>query len=163
MYWKGFCFSCLNIFVQVGKNKSLSADELDAIAKRTSEGAFPSDIAKEQNRDARTVKKHWKHQFQANKGTTLVNTKIHQKIWEKLLELLKQCRCIAVKPSLMQLVLVESAVLGAVGCCKTWQRFLDECGATLDGPDGWSTCWIDLEGVSPSRLIRQQDGGGVMF
>ena len=41
--------------------------------------------------------------------------------------------------------------------------FTDECRATLDGPDGWSSGWI-LHGRQPGvRIRRQQGGGGVMF
>jgi hypothetical protein len=41
--------------------------------------------------------------------------------------------------------------------------FTDECRATLDGPDGFARGWI-LDGLDvPSRLRRQQGGGGVMF
>lgn len=41
--------------------------------------------------------------------------------------------------------------------------FTDECRATLDGPDGWSSGWT-LRGASrPQRMRRQQGGGGVMF
>ena len=41
--------------------------------------------------------------------------------------------------------------------------FTDECRATLDGPDGWSKGWL-REGVPlPTRIRRQQGGGGVMF
>ncbi|CAI9583058.1 unnamed protein product [Staurois parvus] len=41
--------------------------------------------------------------------------------------------------------------------------FTDECRATLDGPDGWSSGWL-VDGHSvPTRLRRQQSGGGVMF
>lgn len=44
--------------------------------------------------------------------------------------------------------------------------FTDECCATLDGPDGWSSGWMDGEVDGhhiPIRLRRQQGGGGVMF
>lgn len=38
--------------------------------------------------------------------------------------------------------------------------FTDECRATLDGQDGWSSGWlVDV----PPKLQRQQGGGGVMF
>ena len=41
--------------------------------------------------------------------------------------------------------------------------FTDECRATIDGPDGWSSGWI-LHGRQPGvRIRRQQGGGGVMF
>ena len=41
--------------------------------------------------------------------------------------------------------------------------FTDECHATLEGPDGWSSGWI-LHGRQPGvRIRRQQGGGGVMF
>ena len=54
---KSFWFSGLNIFVQMSRNKFLSAKKRVAITKQTSEDTSPSYIAKELNRDARTVKK----------------------------------------------------------------------------------------------------------
>ena len=41
--------------------------------------------------------------------------------------------------------------------------FTDECRATLDGPDGWSRGWLVNGHHVPTRLRRQQGGGGVMF
>ena len=41
--------------------------------------------------------------------------------------------------------------------------FTDECRATLDGPDGWSRGWVVDGHHVPTRLRRQQGGGGVMF
>lgn len=41
--------------------------------------------------------------------------------------------------------------------------FTDECRATLDGPDGWSSGWLRHGCTAPERLRRQQGGGGVMF
>ncbi|KAL6456377.1 hypothetical protein MHYP_G00349200 [Metynnis hypsauchen] len=41
--------------------------------------------------------------------------------------------------------------------------FTDECRATLDGPDGWSSGWLVDGHHVPTRLRRQQGGGGVMF
>src|SRR4029434_6865577 len=41
--------------------------------------------------------------------------------------------------------------------------FTDECRATLDGPDGWSSGWLVNGHHVPTRLRRQQGGGGVMF
>ena len=41
--------------------------------------------------------------------------------------------------------------------------FTDECRATLDGPDGWSSGWIRNGHSAPTRKRRQQGGGGVMF
>ncbi len=41
--------------------------------------------------------------------------------------------------------------------------FTDECCATLDGPDGWSSGWLVDGHHFPTRLRRQQGGGGVMF
>ena len=41
--------------------------------------------------------------------------------------------------------------------------FTDECRATLDGPDGWVSGWIGNGHTAPTRLRRQQGGGGVMF
>ncbi|CAI9606954.1 unnamed protein product [Staurois parvus] len=41
--------------------------------------------------------------------------------------------------------------------------FTDECRATLDGPDGWSSGWLVDGHPVPTRLRRQQGGGGVMF
>ena len=37
--------------------------------------------------------------------------------------------------------------------------FTDECRATLDGQDGWSSGWI-LHGRLPGVRIRRQQGGG---
>lgn len=41
--------------------------------------------------------------------------------------------------------------------------FTDECRATLDGPDGWSSGWLVDGHPVPTRLRHQQGGGGVMF
>ncbi|CAI9567366.1 unnamed protein product [Staurois parvus] len=41
--------------------------------------------------------------------------------------------------------------------------FTDEYRATLDGPDGWSSGWLVEGHPVPTRLRRQQGGGGVMF
>ena len=41
--------------------------------------------------------------------------------------------------------------------------FTDECRATLDGPDGWSSGWVARGQAPPTRMRRQQGGGGVMF
>ncbi len=41
--------------------------------------------------------------------------------------------------------------------------FTDECRATLDGPDGWSSGWLVDGHHVPTRLRHQQGGGGVMF
>ncbi|KAK3512212.1 hypothetical protein QTP70_001115 [Hemibagrus guttatus] len=41
--------------------------------------------------------------------------------------------------------------------------FTDECRANLDGPDGWSGVWLVDGHHVPTRLRRQQGGGGVMF
>ena len=41
--------------------------------------------------------------------------------------------------------------------------FTDECRATLDGPDGWAHGWVVRGQKTPSRIRRQQGGGGVMF
>ncbi|CAI9619738.1 unnamed protein product [Staurois parvus] len=41
--------------------------------------------------------------------------------------------------------------------------FTDECRATLDGPDGWSSGWLVDGHPVPTRVQRQQGGGGVMF
>ncbi|CAI9590859.1 unnamed protein product [Staurois parvus] len=41
--------------------------------------------------------------------------------------------------------------------------FTDECHATLDGPDGWGSGWLVDGHPIPTRLRRQQGGGGVMF
>ncbi len=41
--------------------------------------------------------------------------------------------------------------------------FTDECRATLDGPDEWSSGWLVDGHHVPTRLRRQQGGGGVMF
>jgi len=41
--------------------------------------------------------------------------------------------------------------------------FTDACRTTLDGPDGWSKGWVCNDSSIPSRLRRQQGGGGVMF
>ena len=41
--------------------------------------------------------------------------------------------------------------------------FTDECRATLDGPDGWSSAWILHGRQLGVRIRRQQGGGEVMF
>lgn len=38
----------------------------------------------------------------------------------------------------------------------------DEMRVTLDGPDGWARGWVANGQVTPTRLHRQQGGGGVM-
>ena len=40
--------------------------------------------------------------------------------------------------------------------------FTDECRATLDGPDGWSSGWL-VDGHHVPTRLRHQQGGGVMF
>ena len=34
---------------------------------------------------------------------------------------------------------------------------------TLDGPDGWSKGWVYNSDCCPTRMRRQQGGGGVMI
>ncbi len=41
--------------------------------------------------------------------------------------------------------------------------FTDECRATLDGPDRWSSGWLVDGHHVPTRLRCQQGGAGVMF
>ena len=41
--------------------------------------------------------------------------------------------------------------------------FTDEARATLDGPDGWASGWVHKDAEKPTRLRRQQGGGGIMF
>ena len=41
--------------------------------------------------------------------------------------------------------------------------FTDECRATLDVPDEWSSVWILQGHAAQDRFRRQQGGGGVMF
>ena len=41
--------------------------------------------------------------------------------------------------------------------------FTDESRATLDGPDGWSRGWVLRGDQCPTRIRRQQGGGGVMI
>ena len=41
--------------------------------------------------------------------------------------------------------------------------FTDESRATLDGPDGWSKGWVFHGDQCPTRMRRQQRGGGVMI
>lgn len=41
--------------------------------------------------------------------------------------------------------------------------FTDESRVTLDGPDGWSKGWVIAGENSPTRLRRQQGGGGIMI
>lgn len=41
--------------------------------------------------------------------------------------------------------------------------FTDESRATLDGPDGWSKGWVIHGDPCPTRMRRQQGGGGVMI
>jgi hypothetical protein len=41
--------------------------------------------------------------------------------------------------------------------------FADESGATLDGPDGWSKGWVFRGDQCPTRMRRQQGGGGLMI
>ena len=41
--------------------------------------------------------------------------------------------------------------------------FTDESRATLDGPDGWSRGWVIRGDQCPTRIRRQQGGGGVML
>ena len=41
--------------------------------------------------------------------------------------------------------------------------FTDESRVTLDGPDGWAKGWILHDQTAPTRLRRQQGGGGIMI
>lgn len=41
--------------------------------------------------------------------------------------------------------------------------FINECDATLDGPDGWSSGWLGNGHAVPTRLRRQHVGGRVTF
>ena len=41
--------------------------------------------------------------------------------------------------------------------------FTDESRATLDGPDGWSKGWVFDGDQCPTRMRRQQGGGGDMI
>jgi len=41
--------------------------------------------------------------------------------------------------------------------------FTDESRMTLDGPDGWSRGWVSHGNTTPTRLRRQQGGGGIMI
>lgn len=41
--------------------------------------------------------------------------------------------------------------------------FTDESRVTLDGPDGWCKGWVFQEREPPSRMRRQQGGGGIMI
>jgi transposase len=41
--------------------------------------------------------------------------------------------------------------------------FTDESRATLDGPDGWAKGWVFNGDDCPTRMRRQQGGGGVMI
>ena len=41
--------------------------------------------------------------------------------------------------------------------------FTGESRATLDGPDGWSRGWVIHGDQCPTRIRRQQGGGGVML
>jgi hypothetical protein len=41
--------------------------------------------------------------------------------------------------------------------------FTDESRATLDGPDGWEKGWVFNGDDCPTRMRRQQGGGGVMI
>ena len=41
--------------------------------------------------------------------------------------------------------------------------FTDESRETLDGPDGWSRGWVIRGDQCPTRIRRQQGGGGVML
>ncbi|CAI9572193.1 unnamed protein product, partial [Staurois parvus] len=42
-------------------------------------------------------------------------------------------------------------------------KLLVPLDATLDGPDGWSSGWLMDSHPVPTRLRRQEGGGGVMF
>ncbi len=58
---------------------------------------------------------------------------------------------------------------GCSGPTHTWRLiFKQSCllmsgRATLDGPDGWSSGWLVDGHHVPTRMRRQQGGGGVMF
>ena len=41
--------------------------------------------------------------------------------------------------------------------------FTDKSRATLDGPDGWSRGWVIRGDQCPTRIRRQQGGGGIML
>ena len=41
--------------------------------------------------------------------------------------------------------------------------FTDKSRATLDGPDNWSKGWVVFGHQHPTRICRQQRGGGIMI
>ena len=182
----------------MGKNKSLSAEERAIITKRLSEGASPPDIAKELQRDTRTIKKAIDNvNFTRKTRSDIGKSKISPRDMRKLVrvakkmplhsskaifdaagvgEVSRQTRCTVlkkvarvVKPRARPLI-TERNKQKRVSWAKKYMKldfskviFTDECRATLDGPDGWSKGWICNDESIPSRLRRQQGGGGVMF
>ncbi|CAI9583104.1 unnamed protein product, partial [Staurois parvus] len=129
----------------MGKKKDLSAAEKSEIVQCLGRGMKTLDISQKLKRDHRTIKRRFLPDPCIGSREQLL--KYHYIAANRYLKLLKRLHWAEkYMKTNFQTVL-----------------FTDECHATLDGPDGWSSGWlVDGHPVS-TRLRRQQGGSGVMF
>ncbi|CAI9607530.1 unnamed protein product [Staurois parvus] len=119
----------------MGNKKDLSAAEKSEIVQCLGQGMKTLDISRKLKRDHRTIKRcvadSEHRRVRADKGTL-------RKISARSMHRIK--RTAAKIPLHSSKQIFEAA---------------DECRATLDGPDGWSSGWlVDVHPV-PTRLRRQ--------
>ena len=182
----------------MGKKRDVTVAEKALIVQKRDEGLSAVQIAKDLNRDTRTVKKYLQN---INR-----NRKPRRKLDKPLLDdrVLSRIKREAKKrPLATSKAIFEACGIGnisrstrcrvmrMVGAVKkalkapplnarhkekrlNWAKnylktdfskviFTDECRATIDGPDGWATGCIINGQPTPTRISRQQGGGGVMF